>query len=785
MKLFSKIFSIILILTIVATPVVPVFVPTAYAQTSGGGGILQQSAGPIVGAAVGCAIGKLSGLLTSKIDVTVVGVSDAATQSIDNNVNCLKKVARAVSQILLKKMTIATVNWINSGFKGEPAYVKNPGSLFKSIADDEINGLTAQLAIISPFGRAIARNLILSTQGYFARNAAYSLNKVMAMGQIERFQADFSVGGWDAWLATVLRAENNPIGASFIASDELAIRLTGSFQPKSVELQEELKQFQGFLSLKTCADPTDYQDPSKDPSFTTTSATTTAYGASNGAAWGGAGSNSGSGIGGSLGGGFGGNNQGGDQAAAKEWLRRHTCKRWETSTPGGVIANELTQTLNIPRDSLINSEDLDTSLTAIFDALFNQLIGKGLDSLADDTAGNNGNVQEFGGYGSNTSQTTIPSGGTGVSGQWFNSNPGFNFNTDIPRVINDQRDYLTQLRQEAIALQSVLGAIYQADFCLPGPHTGWQQDAQTKLSNLINTIDIDKDDGKDGARGHYAKSFFTITGAVVDPDVNIQTYSKLIRAIQRVFQGGLDMDTSSTTANTFIDGYVQKINAKFNLNTLPVVARQINSLYNKATNYQAGSANVDSQIGDIEAIITQLQYIQSQIGTISPTSSQYQILLNSFQGLAPDLATQADVANIKGEIIQINTDVTTAGNLTQECIAEVNAPSYTGPKERMPYPGIQNIYNFPTVSTVSNFPLPLPTFLPEYGYGYLPGGAPATTEIHITDAYTLLPGPTAGSSSTNFQVVGTFDPDGGGPIPAIAVINGYGVWVLESQLGIY
>ncbi len=45
-------------------------------------------------------------------------------------------VARALAQAILQRMIESTVDWANSGFEGNPAYVTDPDRFFTDIADD-------------------------------------------------------------------------------------------------------------------------------------------------------------------------------------------------------------------------------------------------------------------------------------------------------------------------------------------------------------------------------------------------------------------------------------------------------------------------------------------------------------------------------------------------------------------------------------------------------------------------------------------------------------------------
>ena len=49
---------------------------------------------------------------------------------------CLDSVASLMAKLALAYMTRSIVNWINSGFQGDPTFVSNPEKFFKDIAND-------------------------------------------------------------------------------------------------------------------------------------------------------------------------------------------------------------------------------------------------------------------------------------------------------------------------------------------------------------------------------------------------------------------------------------------------------------------------------------------------------------------------------------------------------------------------------------------------------------------------------------------------------------------------
>ena len=106
---------------------------TAYAQNASASAF--AGLGSIAGAGVGCLWVMLSqepdslALLTEtqlrewKYLLETRGLEEILSAQKQKE-NCLDAIAYAAAKALLKKFTQATIVWINSGFKGEPLYIK-------------------------------------------------------------------------------------------------------------------------------------------------------------------------------------------------------------------------------------------------------------------------------------------------------------------------------------------------------------------------------------------------------------------------------------------------------------------------------------------------------------------------------------------------------------------------------------------------------------------------------------------------------------------------------------
>lgn len=750
----QKILSVIVFVGVLGQGLFIGEISKAEAQFSGGASIFQ-GAGPILGAGIGCGLNKLLNLGTNKLEGLTTGavdINDPATKSLEKKETCWKKIQRAAAQTLLRKVTQATVNWINTGFKGSPAFVQNPISFFESIGNEELSSLTAQIIVVSPFGKDIARNLIASLQANFSMYAQYSLDKVIGSAQAEQFQADFAVGGWDGWLAMTQLPQNNQIGATIITGDEFSRKLAGYQTSKIQEIKTELQQNFGFLSLKVCAVPSDYVDPPADwdktqdmiiansqPKSTSgfgglgnsTGPWDGTYGNTTTNAWGGVGNFY-------------------TQAeidAAKERLRKYTCIREETRTPGGVLSHQLNTALDIPTNSLINSEDLDASLTAIFDALLNQMMQKGLSALADTSSSGTNPYQYNGGSGSNTGSSS--NGGSGVSQtHWNHPANEFDINTGLPGIIKDQQDYLDRLGPgntygankltKTGAINQMLPAIYKADFCLPGPAANWQDTVYQNEAAAL--AEIQK---ASGTAPIFTVLFRSYTG--VDTS-GAMSKERIMSLFQRIVEGGVNEDPNNPVQ---LEGFVDIMKKKFNLFNLPTVGSEINQLYNSIPTYQNEFPEIEAQIGQMKSNISKLTYINSQLPQAyalyqqdqTAPNTDYEMLVRTFQSMTSNLVTADDVKALEAEIYQIQFDTKDAVDLFYRCRKEVDGidkngtnigTTYTGPTQRTSYPKDllsvqeQAASLIPTTSA----------FLDDVFYGGgLPNGAYA--EIHVTDVINI------------------------------------------------
>ena len=513
------------------------------------GSAAKDAAKKAAAAAAAAAAKKAGGSGQTEDQLVHFDSSDETNQALKNiatnteaqvtKTTCTNAMEKAAAGVILRQLTLATVNWINHGFNGSPLYSTNTGALLKNLGDKALRDFNATFAFDNknyPFGRDFVLHLAKELQGGFEKSAKYSLNAVIAQRYPGLTDADFSVnftnGGWSAFNAQ-FDLGNDPLGFRMSATNEISKRLAETSYSPMQDIRDTLQRSGGFLDIKTCVDPKYNPDADTDSTKAADSAAADAADAANKADAVAANALAAA-------------QKSGDAAAIKSAEAALTiadnqsaaanaallsadnadaaansskvCNQWKVQTPGSVVANALTQTINIPSNQLINGQDLSTDITAIFNALANQLINKGLSSLSSST-----NAQSNSNFTKNnpgipiTTSVTVNNGVT-ATGTWANSGSNFNVFTDIPSVIryeyndptgktasgcdtpgqeyNNAGDpcvgdtsspegYQQILAREIATQHDLITSVYSLDYCIPGPHPGWQNEIETNAQNFV------------------------------------------------------------------------------------------------------------------------------------------------------------------------------------------------------------------------------------------------------------------------------------------------------------
>ena len=301
---------------------------------------------------------------------------------------CFNGIATTLAKNQLTAMTKYTMNWINSGFNGNPMYVKSITSLTKGIAQGELENGVAKLnsSMGYPYGHDFSAAMITnyktgaslqagttnfldnltSDLGSFISNPVSYLpdDKITALKKAQdandAYAKDFSNGGWDAWLALTQHDQNNLMGFGIQVSEYEAQQQTTQVQAT----KDEAAQNNGFLSQKTCAK---WQIYDKDGNPATPCGTN-------------------------------GKCTGDDELdyapiynvnKSSNTPNYDVCKDWNVVTPGSIIKDQLSNFVNSPVRQLEIAKTINDSLNSVFSALISKFQSQGLSSLSSELNTNN------------------------------------------------------------------------------------------------------------------------------------------------------------------------------------------------------------------------------------------------------------------------------------------------------------------------------------------------------------------------------------------------------------
>ncbi len=152
---------------------------------------------------------------------------------------------------VLEKIIDSTIDWINSGFDENPAFISDPSRYFTDIADgiagDFINSTDAGF-LCSPLQDNLKLSLALNYAKKTGRddrgNSGSQCTLTGIANNIEDFYTDFSKGGWDSWFELTQTSKYNPYSAFVEADLELDLRIAGAVGAQS----QKLDWGKGFLS---------------------------------------------------------------------------------------------------------------------------------------------------------------------------------------------------------------------------------------------------------------------------------------------------------------------------------------------------------------------------------------------------------------------------------------------------------------------------------------------------------------------------------------------------------
>lgn len=209
-----------------------------------GAHILLGAAGSGGGAAVGGTVAATQYALSVPVFDMVGNMLKGADIVKTGFLDCM---ARAIAKATLRAITKSIVNWINSGFNGNPSFVQDFRGFMLGIADETIGEFIAGSPLsflCSPFQLRVRIALAKS----FASRKAPLCTLSQIVKNIDRFTQDFTQGGWPAFLEFTVVGTNNPFGGHIYADAMLRGQLSQAQGSKQFDLQLG----SGFLSAQEC-----------------------------------------------------------------------------------------------------------------------------------------------------------------------------------------------------------------------------------------------------------------------------------------------------------------------------------------------------------------------------------------------------------------------------------------------------------------------------------------------------------------------------------------------------
>lgn len=271
---------------------------------------------------------------TTKVPVTLVGTQVATNIEAETNARSgsflpgtgtqtsvsWDGIAYCIVNTIIDYIINSTIQWANSGFKGNPAFIRNPEQFFQNIANREASMFiqelaynTTQINVCAPFRVQLAVGLKGAYNGSLSGMRNYGSCSLTQMQQNMMQSGQYTITTPTDWIA-LTRPENNLYYSYITAGDELSNRINIKKNTATLDLTIN----KGFLSYKKC------KDDSKPESKT------------------------------------------------------NTC---EVKTPGVMIADGLSKTLGMSKDRLVNAQRFDQMVDAIVNNLIKIAISKTMEEV--------------------------------------------------------------------------------------------------------------------------------------------------------------------------------------------------------------------------------------------------------------------------------------------------------------------------------------------------------------------------------------------------------------------
>jgi len=227
-----------------------------------GQGVQYAQAGGVTGGAtLGMQITQQAELAVSAVANSATAASTALSAGFNlqdfTKEFVLDNLAWTIAKQMVNQMTQSLLNWINSGFQGDPAFVTDLNSMLLGALDETAGEFISSLGevgefICSPFQldvqAALSVNYAQARSGMPSGPTAPSCSLSDIGNNMENFLQGAGQGGLDEWLTITSNPQNTPYGAYLAAEASLNMRLQNA-AGQEIELAS---WGDGFLSKKIC-----------------------------------------------------------------------------------------------------------------------------------------------------------------------------------------------------------------------------------------------------------------------------------------------------------------------------------------------------------------------------------------------------------------------------------------------------------------------------------------------------------------------------------------------------
>lgn len=190
--------------------------------------------------------------------IPVFDVANFVTNTIQTTiVETLNGIAWAVAKTAIQSMTKSIVNWINSGYQGEPAFSQNMQRDLRQVSDAAANlflfnlNKSIQTGLVdSPFVADIAQlsvnaYLLATSDDILAQRLKYTLLN-HTQDSVAYMRGDFAKGGLPAWHSLIFQCGNDPLCVSFSTQEQLL----GQIDAQARTWLADYNNGRGFLSWR-------------------------------------------------------------------------------------------------------------------------------------------------------------------------------------------------------------------------------------------------------------------------------------------------------------------------------------------------------------------------------------------------------------------------------------------------------------------------------------------------------------------------------------------------------